>query len=43
MEITNPAVTDGVNLFINIVIALIAFGAALSFIDFRNENNQKES
>ena len=43
MEITNPAVTDGVDLFINIVIALIAFGAAVSFIDFRKENQQKEN
>ncbi|RED94116.1 hypothetical protein [Marinoscillum furvescens] len=42
MEITNPAVTDGVNLFVNIVVILAAFGAALSFIDFRKES-QKES
>ncbi len=38
MELTNPAVTDGVNLFVNIVIFLAAFGAALSLIDFRKSN-----
>lgn len=37
MEITNPAVTDGVNLFVNIVIVLVAFGAALSLVDFKKE------
>jgi len=41
MDITNPAVTDGVNIFVNIVIFLAAFGAALSFVDFRKEQ-QKE-
>ena len=40
MELVNPAVTDGVNLFVNIIIFLIAFGAALSFIDFRKENKK---
>ncbi|UXP33458.1 hypothetical protein N6H18_05765 [Reichenbachiella agarivorans] len=38
----NPAVTDGVNLFVNIVIFLAAFGAAISLIDFRNSNKKKE-
>lgn len=42
MDIVNPAVTDGVDLFVNIVIILAAFGAAISFIDFR-KTNQKES
>lgn len=42
MDIVNPAVTDGVDLFVNIVVFLVAFGAALSFIDFR-KTNQKES
>lgn len=41
MELTNPAVTDGVNLFVNIVIILAGFVAAISFIDFRKES-QKE-
>ena len=41
MDITNPAVTDGVDLFINIVIALVAFATALSFIDFRKESEKK--
>jgi len=42
MDITNPAVTDGVNLFVNIVITLIAFGAAVSFIDFKKEAQKEE-
>ncbi len=42
MELTNPAVTDGVNLFVNIVVVLIAFAAALSFVDFRKESRKKE-
>lgn len=42
MDIVNPAVTDGVDLFVNIVVFLAAFGAALSFIDFR-KSNQEES
>lgn len=40
MDITNPAVTSGVDLFINIVVILIAFGAAISFIDFRKESQK---
>ncbi|MFT6881819.1 MAG: hypothetical protein ACI83W_000933 [Marinoscillum sp.] len=40
MEITNPAVTDGVNLFVNIVIFLAAFGAALSLVDMRKSSKQ---
>ncbi|MEO9475392.1 MAG: hypothetical protein ABJG41_07645 [Cyclobacteriaceae bacterium] len=40
MELTNPAVTDGVNLFVNIVVFLIAFGAALSLVDFKKENSK---
>lgn len=42
MDITNPAVTDGVNLFVNIVVVLVAFGAALSLIDFRKESQKSE-
>ncbi len=37
----NPAVTDGVDLFVNIVIFIAAFGAALSFIDFKKESSKK--
>ncbi|MEL6561915.1 MAG: hypothetical protein AAFQ94_27255 [Bacteroidota bacterium] len=37
----NPAVTDGVNLFVNIVVILAAFGAALSFIDFKKITEKK--
>ena len=40
MELTNPAVTDGVNLFVNIIIFLVAFGAAISFIDARKEKKK---
>jgi len=32
---TNSAVTDGVELFIWIVVILIGFAGALSFIDYR--------
>ena len=42
MDITNPAITDGVNLFVNIVVALIAFGAAVSFIDFKKEAQKEQ-
>lgn len=42
MELTNPAVTDGVNLFVNIIVFLLAFGAALSFVNSRKEK-QKNS
>lgn len=42
MEITNPAITDGVNLFVNIVIFLVAFGAALSAVDFRKEGRKSQ-
>ena len=41
MDITNPAVTEGVNLFVNIVITLVAFAAAVSFVDFRKQNQKK--
>ena len=43
MELTNPAVTDGVNLFVNIVIFLAAFGAALSAVDFRKEGRKSQN
>jgi len=42
MELTNPAVTDGVNLFVNIVVLLIAFAAAVSLVDFRKEGRKKD-
>lgn len=38
----NPAVTDGVDLFVNIVIVLVAFGAALSAVDFK-KTQEKDS
>ena len=41
MELTNPAVTEGVNLFVNITIGLIAFIVALLFIDARKESKKK--
>lgn len=37
----NPAVTSGVDLFVNIVIALASFAAAVSFIDMRNTNKKE--
>lgn len=42
MDITNPAITDGVNLFVNIVIFLVAFGAAVSAVDFRKEKRKTQ-
>lgn len=42
MEITNPAITSGVNLFVNIVITLVAFGAALSLVDLRKASKKSE-
>ncbi|WP_420580312.1 hypothetical protein [Reichenbachiella sp.] len=39
----NPAVTSGVDLFVNIVIVLASFAAAVSFIDFRNTNKKEEN
>jgi len=32
---TNPAVTDGVELFVWIIVILISFFGAVSIIDFR--------
>ena len=42
MEITNPAVTDGVNLFVNIIIVLVAFATAVSIIDIRKTPKKEE-
>ncbi|MEQ8241317.1 MAG: hypothetical protein RIA69_19035 [Cyclobacteriaceae bacterium] len=42
MELTNPAITSGVDLFVNIVVILVAFGAAVSFIDFKKTVEEKE-
>ena len=33
MDFINPAVTDGVDLFVNIVVILIGFVTAVSLID----------
>jgi len=41
-DLLNPAVTSGVDLFVNIVICLAAFGAAVSLIDFKNTHAEKE-
>jgi hypothetical protein len=38
----NPAMTDGVSLFVWIVVILISFVGALSFVDFRNSNAEKD-
>jgi len=42
MNFTNPAVTDGVHLFVNIVIILIAFVNALAFVNSRKEKQKKQ-
>lgn len=36
MNFLNPAVTDGVDLFVNITIILIGFVTAISLIDMKN-------
>ena len=37
----NPAITDGVDLFVYIVIGLISFAAALIAIDVRNSKSDE--
>jgi hypothetical protein len=41
MELTNPAYTEGVNLFLMIFIGLIAFVNALLFVNSRKEKAKK--
>ena len=41
MNLTNPAVTEGVNLFVNIMIFLVAFAHALAFVNARKEKEKK--
>ncbi len=41
-QLTNPAVTSGVDLFVNIVVILVAFGAAISLVDFRKTQQKSE-
>ena len=38
----NPAVTSGVDLFVNIVIVLARFAAAVSLIDYRNTHKEEQ-
>jgi uncharacterized membrane protein YuzA (DUF378 family) len=40
MELTNPAVTSGVHLFIYIIVGLIAFVNALLFVNARKEKTK---
>lgn len=37
----NPAVTDGVELFVYIVVGLISFAAALTMIDVKNTKSDQ--
>ncbi|MEQ9287486.1 MAG: hypothetical protein RIG77_11285 [Cyclobacteriaceae bacterium] len=39
-DLFNPAVTSGVDLFVNIVITLVAFVNALLFINARKEKKK---
>jgi len=41
MELTNPAVTDGVHLFVWIIVGIVAFINALLFVDSRKEKAKK--
>lgn len=38
----NPAVTDGVDLFVYIVIGLIGFAVALTAIDIKGSSSDEE-
>ncbi|MEM6641477.1 MAG: hypothetical protein AAF616_00745 [Bacteroidota bacterium] len=40
MQLTNPAVTEGVDLFVNIVVILLAFANAISFVNSRKEKKK---
>ena len=42
MELTNPAVTDGVNLFVNIVVISLAFVVAMSMIDAKKVRDKEK-
>ncbi|MDA8706713.1 MAG: hypothetical protein P8N26_08080 [Cyclobacteriaceae bacterium] len=42
MELTNPAVTDGVNLFVNIVVIFLASVVALSMIDAKKISDKEK-
>ena len=42
MELTNPAVTDGVNLFVNIVVISVALIVALSLIDAKKVSDKEK-
>lgn len=43
MDLLNPAVTDGVDLFVNIMIVLISFATALLLVDMKKEKEKGES
>ncbi len=40
MELTNPAVTSGVHLFVYIAVFLISFVSALMFVNARKESRK---
>ena len=42
MELTNPAVTDGVNLFVNIAVIFLAFVVAMSMIDAKKISDKEK-
>ena len=42
MERTNPAVTDGVNLFVNNVVIFLAFVVAMSMIDAKKISDKEK-
>ena len=42
MELTNPAVTDGVNLFVHIVVRILAFVVAMSMIDAKKISDKEK-
>lgn len=42
MDFINPAVTDGVDLFVNIVVILIGFVTAISLIDAKKSAEREK-
>ena len=42
MNLTNPAVTEGVHIFVNIIIFVLAFVHALAFVDALRERKKRQ-
>ena len=42
MNLTNPAVTEGAHIFVNIIIFVLAFVHALAFVDALRERKKRQ-